>query len=111
MYENSQWRVTVYGLEALDGNRREYSVGIAKLIETREDAGGLVYEFLVDLGLKTWIIPELLLDAYERALVDHAERLPRPFDPGIWDRSKAMFWSHVARTRADPTEVMNRSPA
>lgn len=99
MYENLQWRVTPYGLEALEGNRREYFMSPANLVEIREDADGQIYEFLVDLGLKTWVSPEFLEEAYDQALAVHAGRLPHPVDPVVLDRSRKAFRRNVQRTR------------
>lgn len=99
MYMNSQWRVTQRGLETVEGAARDYWIDASKLVETRLESDGLVYEHLADLGLKTWLIQEFFEEAYEAALAYHAARLPTPVDATILERSKRVFRENVERTR------------
>ncbi len=100
MYANMQWQVTPRGLETLERAECDYWITAAQLVETRLEADGPIYEFFVDLGLKTWLVPEFLEEAYDKALAVHAERLPNPVDVETWERSKKAFRANVMRRRA-----------
>lgn len=99
MYANNQWRVTEHGLETLEGERREYFITPANLVAIRNDGDGPVYEFLVDMGVKSWIDPDAFEASYGEALKIHANRLPRPIDAEIFSRSINAFRAAVRRTR------------
>ena len=75
-YKNVQWEVSDCGLQAIEGaivpskegTTPRYEISANRLLETTVREGKVLYLWPVHMFEKTWVDPELFIDAYDAAL-------------------------------------------
>lgn len=79
LFQNAQWRVTEYGLEARD---RDYPIARARLGETCNYTGEVRSDWLLHMAGKRWVDFDAFVEAFGEALRVHQGRY-RPIDPAV----------------------------
>jgi hypothetical protein len=105
MFENWQWRVTDYGIEAIRGAQSDsiegvtptYEIEAKRLLETTERGNEELYDWLVHMAEKTWVDIAAFTEAFEKALAIHADKYEGQVDPKMLQRSIAEAWKEARK--------------
>lgn len=87
LFQNEQWAVTKFGLEAVRPGAPEYLISAERLLESGGVAGGQLYDWPSHMAEKTWIDLAAFVEAFRKALKIHEGRYPGTVDAGLLEKS------------------------
>ncbi|HEX4158680.1 MAG TPA: hypothetical protein VHY79_09400 [Rhizomicrobium sp.] len=109
LFQNHQWEVTEYGVEAISTGllgstpRRvvpKYFLEAGRLLEGTERGEHQIYDWPVHLAEKGWVDMDAFIEAFLVALIVHRGRYSGDVNP-------MMLQATFARARADAKETQN----
>jgi hypothetical protein len=97
LFENHQWSVTDYGVEAVRPAAPYYHFDKSRLLETTDLGFGEIYDWPVHMAEKTWVDIEAFIEVFVKALELHAQSYRGTVDQTILSKSLAYARREAAR--------------
>ncbi|MCK1494447.1 hypothetical protein IVB14_29575 [Bradyrhizobium sp. 180] len=96
LFQNHQWSVTDYGVEAVKP-APYYHFDKTRLLEATDHGSGTMYDWPVHMAEKTWVDIEAFIEVFVKALDLHAGSYGGTVDKGMLAKSLATARKEAVR--------------